>query len=430
MVMRTRSWWLLAAVALGACATEPRCKPIEHCDVREAACQAAALAQASCLRGRDEAQDPVQVEVVSEQEYEDELLRELEANPETEAETQVRRGLALFGLAQEANDPAEEARGQAAGLGGYFDPEDGRVVMIDHGVGLDGAGITTTLVHEMVHALQHRAGDLGIAEDARTYDEDSASRALIEGEATIWTDEATAEGWEVPFRDLDYAHSLRGYRGRSRSWIQQKPSPIESAYAAFSYAFGASYLWPLVQREGAAAVADAFADPPRSSYAVLEADPWRPEQRPNDLGESAVPELRLMLVGTLHLGSFLFETFSNLWEPTIELEPWFPEEDEFVADTFAVFTDEEGGVLASWRVRLSASQDAEAVAAEVAELNPDLRVGFEDQDIWLMAAENEALIEALPEELSWVAAPEVDFPFGQETDERARRRILCPLRTE
>ena len=50
--------------------------------------------------------------------------------------------------------------------------------------------------------------------------------------------------------------------------------------------------------------------------------------------------------------------------------------------------------------------------------------------VWLIAAENDALIEALPEELSWVAAPELDFGFEPEGDVTARRRILCPQRAK
>ena len=45
----------------------------------------------------------------------------------------------------------------------------------------------------------------------------------------------------------------------------------------------------------------------------------------------------------------------------------------------------------------------------------------------LIAAEDHALIDALPEELSWVEAPEFDFGFERMTGESASRRILCPL---
>lgn len=111
--------------------------------------------------------------------------------------------------------------------------------------------------------------------------------------------------------------------------------------------FGASYLWPLVDREGAAAVAGAYAEPPRSSYAVMQADPWHADQRFNDLRDDAVPELELTLVGTIHLGRFMFEVFSELDEPTIELPDDLPWGDEFVADTLSVFVNDDGHVLPS-----------------------------------------------------------------------------------
>ena len=126
----------------------------------------------------------------------------------------------------------------------------------------------------------------------------------------------------------------------------------------------------------------------------------------------------------------MFEVFSELDQPTIEV-PWdyLPWGEEFAADTVSVFGAEDGAVLVSWRLRFDErARYLEDFAGELAALNPGLRVGFEGQDIWMIAAERAELLEQLPEELSWAAAPESDFGHDKSTSESKRRPILCPRR--
>jgi hypothetical protein len=95
-----------------------------------------------------------------------------------------------------------------------------------------------------------------------------------------------------------------------------------------------------------------------------------------------------------------------------------------------VFKDADENVLVAWRIRLSDDGDrgVEELANEIASRNSWLRVGFEDADLWLFAADRAALLDDLPDELTWSAAPDADFGYGESQPDPAKRRILCPQR--
>jgi hypothetical protein len=412
-----RTYALAGAVtlALGACSDAPRCEPIERCDIRTSGCQRAALQHAACLRGRDEHVEDLDISVVT-------LDREAyldqagdAAEEESEGLRQMRSGLALFELAAPPSESAEARVARARLVGGFYDPDEQRITVIDSASAWHSAGSVLTLVHEMVHVLQDAAGQLDADPPVHSFDQALARRAIVEGEATVLSAEAAAEGYGFSFRDLDYARALRNYRSSSLHSSVWFASPFDSVFMRFPYAFGASYLWPL-REEGAGVLGAAFAEPPVSTYAVMNADPSEPALRENDLGDSAAPVLPdLTRVGCYRLGRFLYEVWRR------KGHDWLPFGDQFVADNLCVFADGEASVIATWRIRF-ASESAAIEAAQAIDVAraSSLGSGSEGNDVWWAAGVG----SGLPAELAWEAAPVQDFGFVEE--EPASRRIHCP----
>jgi hypothetical protein len=421
---RIRSLWLGAvlSVAQAACSPEPRCTPVHRCDIRDEACQQMALRHAACLRGLDEDSElSVAVQVMSTEEF---VQRERESAQESdEAYKQMRRGLALFGLQEWPVSLADSAEERARLVGAYYDSVERRITVLDFGY-RHGASDVPLLVHEMVHALQDAAGQLGPNHDALRFDEALARGAMIEGEATILEDEAITLGYQFDFESLDYAHALAHYRRYAKASASHDRSPFETARMRFSYAFGASYLWPLRERDGPSALAQVYDAFPVSTFAVMSRVPGR---RPNDLGDMAVPVLddsELTLVGTYHLGRFLYEAGVGTRATRIP-EYVLPWADAFIADTLSVFADEQGRVLAAYRVRFD-SEEAVRHAADYIEseaLAP--LAGVDGRDVWWFQVEDEPASGNVPDLLGWRAAPEADFGYGSEDPPARARRFHC-----
>lgn len=417
----------LALIALGAAACDgPRCKPIERCDIRQPSCHDRALRLAACLRDRGERADlDIAVEVLDLDSYRKQAERELrEAEQDDERRESMRRGLALIGLGERGWSVQRAVKERSEWLAGYYETSPRQIVVIDRGGAMDEPDQVLTLVHEMTHALQDAAGQLDTSDEVSQLDAHLARRALIEGEATLVTDQAGTEGYGLSFFDLDYAAALARYRSTSLANAVDARSPFERAYSYFTYAYGASYLWGRREKKHSVNSAAAFDELPQSTHAVMEGDPTLP---PNDLGDEAVPDLPdLTLVGSYHLGRFLYEVFRWPAEGVPLSFDWAPWGDELEADTFSVFIDAEGNVLTSWRLRFWHRLEAEDFAAHLIDANPEARIEAEGRDIWWLTAERDQQLQALPATLSWTAAPDYDFGFApdEEVTESARR-VLC-----
>ncbi|MEY4509747.1 MAG: hypothetical protein RLZZ450_1869 [Pseudomonadota bacterium] len=335
-------------------------------------------------------------------------------------ERTFRRGLSLFQLNPAMSTSETEARAQAKNVGAVFDTDEARVVVIDDGYALSGSYVAV-LVHEMVHALQHAAGELG-GNVAPRYDARLARSAVIEGEATIAEDEAIVQGFGYAFDSSAYGKSLSSYRAQKAPHLAwSRRTSFDDLYSEFSYAWGASYLWPLRRDQGAPALASAHATLPISTYAVMSLDPSQPGQRPDDLGDQAVPVLpNLALAATVHMGRFAYDTLRAVAKQTFA----FPAGVHFVADTLSVFSSVDGSVLAAWRFRFDDPSEVfltQQLRQRETELSP---VGVDGADLWLIAAEKADLLAALPVPLTFQAAPAADFGYAPGTE----AHLACPLR--
>jgi hypothetical protein len=415
----------LAALGLGACKPTPRCPALDDCDVRKAPCQASALSQAACLRGRGEPSDtPVNVLVRDADEYIDALA---EGAPTDTATATMRQGLALLGLVPSDDDLAASARLPGRLTAAYYDREADQVVLLRRpGQRLDDGAAVLLLVHEMVHVLQARAGELDAESPAR-FDEALAQAAVREGEATLLTDEALVSGVGLDIDHVGYDETLYYYGASQYQYTRLARAPIDELPLRFPYAEGARYLRELRADDGSYDSAAAFASPPVSTRDVLARDPSEPARYPNDLGDAAVPVLsELELVGTLHLGAYAHAVVGERYR-----SPWFgwglPRVSAFRADTLAVFGDADGGVVVSWRIRYDDPSTAEAAGEAIANLlvsasaaDRHLRVSVVDGALWLVIASSAELLGRIPEAPAFAAAPEADFDLTGEGAESLR----------
>jgi hypothetical protein len=414
---------VLALAITSACEdAAPRCGTLDGCDVRSPACQRRALSYAVCLRGRDEPLElAVPVETLSRAEFEAAWVADAQA-AEDDVGRALRRGLVLLALRSPDADAASDARWQARQVAATYSYDPPRITIVDSGRALTGSYVAT-LVHEYVHALQHASGDADRATVPARFDAELAHSSLIEGEATILGDETLLQGIDVRFDQAKYTRTLSEYRNVSgRFFPSRREDVYGSLYRQFTYAFGASYLWELRQREGLGAIAGAFETPPVSTFAVMARDPGRPDQRENDLGADAVPVLPdLTLQATRHLGRFAYSAAAQVFRPGGYVRT-FPPESSFVADTLSVFASPDDSVLAVWRIRFD--DDSAAAFVDRSRDLPSGAVRFrsEGNDLIILASEDAALLDALPDELTYEAAGDDYVP----EDERARaRRLSC-----
>jgi hypothetical protein len=410
--VRANASAICVALTLGACSDAPRCKPIERCDVRTRSCQRAAREEAICLRDRAEFGElEVSVVTLDREAY----LEQVRQEEESAAAQQVRRGLALFELAAPPEERKEARVARARQVAGFYESSERRITIVGGGTAWDTSGFILTLVHEFVHALQDAAGQLDPF-PIHGFDQMLVRGALVEGEATILTDEAAAEGHGFSFRELDYTRALSSYRGSALAWVADSASLFDTAYSGHAYAFGASYLWPLRRDGDAEAIGEAFRDPPVSTYAIMHGDPVRPAQLANDLEGSAAPVLTdFTRLGCYRFGRFFYEARRRAG--ALEL----PESGDFVADTLCVFADAEEGITATWRIRFASDTAATwAAEASLASEGTSEFVARDGLDVWWAAG----FRATLPGDLAWEAAPARDFGF-EDQDEPEAGRIDC-----
>jgi len=138
---------------------------------------ARSMARVEVIRGLA-FEERVGVEVISRAEYRD--RRETDQS-ETERTWENLRWEALFVIGEDRDAPTVLDEAFGSSVLGYYSPDDGQIVVVSDAEEptLD----TGTLVHELVHALQHQR--FGLAHDAGTTDAKQARDSVIEGEARL-----------------------------------------------------------------------------------------------------------------------------------------------------------------------------------------------------------------------------------------------------
>ncbi|RXK47280.1 Hvo_1808 family surface protein [Halorientalis pallida] len=223
---------------------------------------ARAMARIEHLRG-EEFRDPVPVAVISRQEYRE---RYGGGGGRDRFGDQLYEALLLVG----ENSSTADDRGQAldASVQGFYATRTGEIVLVS-----DSATPTvdrSTLVHELVHALQHQQLSLGVATE--TQDARRAQLSVIEGEAnnlqTMYADRC-GEAWDCVERPT-----------RQGSGGGDSDLNLGLFLTIFApYATGPDFVEAIRDRGGWAAVDDLYAQFPTSTEQVIHPETY-PDEEP------------------------------------------------------------------------------------------------------------------------------------------------------
>jgi hypothetical protein len=205
-----------------------------------------------------------------------------EERQEIEDLTAMFRAMGLIGSEVDLLDSMSEI--QSDGTLAYYSFEDERIRV--RGTELTPA-TRVTVVHELTHALQDQAFDLGrIQERAENDDEGQESavlRGLAEGDAGRIEDAFRDTLGEADRRAADEAEAKDG-----ESFEVDKYPPVLTAVFAAPYAFGEQLVDVLHTARGQRGIDDAFETPPRFDESLLDPIGYLAGETGQALG---VPEL-------------------------------------------------------------------------------------------------------------------------------------------
>jgi hypothetical protein len=414
------------------------CPVLESCDIRRAKCQAHTTEVATCLSG-DTAVHPALV-VVDAQVY---IEEQIAGDTDTESDDQrdLRRGLALLNLMPAQLDAPELERQYWDTVGAFYDPDTKQVTILDRGQPLDGGGAVTTLLHELIHALQDDREQRS-PEVAR--DDDDGAMALtgiVEGEAVLYQDLARARGFGVDPDDIDWQSVFFDYQASSWDQVINSDAAYLLAWRYFPYAFGGRYVRDAWADGGNARVRELFAQPPTATRQILAGYGLPPPAAPGpelaaawreDLDTVGSPVLPAQYepVTRLHLGAWLFEIFK---QRRLRREAsGLPSGSGLLGDVLSVFREPAtGDVSIFWRLRFDDPERAAVFRAQVANIPAVVELGHVqyDRDVVLGASTRQPLDSAFVRSIVWEAVPAASTEPEQDPPAQPSallRRLTCP----
>lgn len=217
---------------------------------------------------------PVEVEVLDDDAFVEALFEPGpgEEEPAGDGEATL-RALGLLDGDQELDEELDASL--AGGVAGFYDPEDGRLVV--RGTSFD-AYAELVVVHELAHALQDQHFELSrpallVADDERQL----AFDALVEGDAG-----RVEQAWrEAQPRAVQ--REIDDEEQRRYGDLDEGPYVVE-VLLGFPYAAGPALVEQLLDEGGQAGLDAAFRDPPTTSEQVLRLGPAAPAvPAPGDL---------------------------------------------------------------------------------------------------------------------------------------------------
>jgi hypothetical protein len=169
----------------------------------------------------------------------------------------------------------EALEGQVAG---FYVPETKELVVRSSGD--VGAVEQVTLAHELEHALADQELDLPLSEDPdpSRADQDLASLALVEGDATL-----TMQQYALRYLGLDEQLSLASDPTvlQAQQQLEQLPHYLQQELT-FPYVQGLEFVCDLYSRGGWEAVDQAYAKPPTSTDQILFPERYRAGEKAAD----------------------------------------------------------------------------------------------------------------------------------------------------
>ena len=222
--------------------------------------------------------EPVDVELADDDEFERRLLDDFEAEDEADLRDTERIFRAL-GFLDGDDDLVEQFRGViSGGVVGFYDPETNELVVRG---GSPTPYARSTIVHELTHALDDQHFELFRPELDDADDETGfAFSALVEGNAVT-----VEEAYQDTFTDAEqqeYDEEEASIGGGTD--FSQFPEILLALIGA-PYEFGPPLVDAITSHGGDEAVDQAFSEPPVSSEQVLDPSLYLEGEQPLDVAE-------------------------------------------------------------------------------------------------------------------------------------------------
>lgn len=217
---------------------ERECKPLaSRCDVRDESCQGHLFELTRCVSGRDGTRPPLRF-VSREASRRERRERRAHASRER---AELERALHALGLGV-APDAADEGEPSALDASASYTPSVRAVSFVhDESTAFADELAVLSVVHEYVHALQDRGGELLAIQNGsgtRSFDQELALWSSVEGEATLH--EELVRGF---FHDRDpgtwLVARLAARTDGSDGATARQRRPLEASFATFPYTYGA-----------------------------------------------------------------------------------------------------------------------------------------------------------------------------------------------
>lgn len=357
----------------------PGCEhvPLQVCDVLEEGCQQQLFALMACLR-EDDATGVVLPKIerldvaeaakrVMVRNSDDDSSDAASMGPSAKFLAEI-QGLELLGLVEpgQVSTETDLASSRLDGVLAFYSPVTQAVVLIDRGEPADNLDSNAVLAHELVHALQDAEHDLlsygESYSDSR--DQNLASVALVEGEATLYEVLMRAGHRGIVPRDIDYLRMFDVMTEVAEEATLESGAAYLSSRAIFPYTIGARYAGNIWLGGGSSALDDKYSDPPVSTLEVLYGEPddetpvQRLEAMPSPL--EGYEFLSDDVVGAWAIQSVVRElTMRNVSLPVIgdAGETWR-------GDRFWLYhREEDGAVAALWKLNWQHAEAAEKFEA-------------------------------------------------------------------
>ncbi len=354
----------LACLAVAACGGErdesgPASRGRESlfppCDVREVACQQAAVEEAARLR-----ESPGSVPVITVRSVEDVIADANEgATEEDRADYAItNQALALLGLSRADSTLDDVTSDQYENVAAFYSLRTKEVTIVDHGEGLDPADSTLVLIHELIHAMQDADGAFAKADaDATNTETILAHRSVLEGEAVLYQLLASVAMQGYRPSQVDWDGYFDEFQERMLADAIADEFPVYSASQQFVYAFGGEYAYSRWLNGDATAVKALYDAFPHTTYEVVF-----DELPPNRSGFSIVSQPQLADGYTAYANDDLSWWVFKVWcmrEATLTDVC-----ESGVANSATVVVGPGSSVSAVWRVRFK-EEGAAATLADV-----------------------------------------------------------------
>src|SRR5262245_27700482 len=197
----------------------------------------------------------------------------------SEAEQRQRAVLQALEMPAAGADRAAQVDDAVRSILGFYDHTTKQLVVVTDRPTM-GVRDRVTYAHEFTHNLQDQHYDLNrlFARATGNADYEEAIRALVEGDATLSMSlyaQANLTAMDIASYQMEQVQAL-DFSGI----LTPGSGPLTESAAAFPYTDGASFVGLLYETGGWPAVANAYANPPRSTEQILHPDAYYRGEEP------------------------------------------------------------------------------------------------------------------------------------------------------